>query len=472
MRSKAGRQLASMVAYATSVTALVLVCAMGDAQPARAEDLGYDLDYYDWELDSYADAAVDPATALAADPMTGLTIDPATGQPVVADLTAQVDYASAQETVPIDPARLDALAETDAPTLLEAQSAAIIDGAGNVLFEKDANTPRSPASVTKVMTAVVALDSLKQGKSLDDVVTLVEPYLGPDAQMADFQNGETATFRDLLRVMLVYSANDAAYNVALHVAGSIPAFADLMNAKAAEIGLTNSHFMNPHGIDEDGHLASALDLARLSRYAMQNYPFIAQTVSSASIEIPIHDQPTLFQSTDALLGSYVGIRGVKTGYAEAFTFMGAAGRGNMSLYTAVLGCATAAGRFNDTAAMMDWAYAKFGERSLAEDTWAVRLNPYALDMGYETVISAAADTQGTTWPNGGVATYASAIVRPGRLLDTGEAYGWSVWSQAGRSMGAITYVTREVPVRVSAWPTFVLPLFENTSTLGRAVTDA
>ena len=70
--------------------------------------------------------------------------------------------------------------------------------------------------------------------------------------MADLQKGDRLTFRDLLRVMLVYSANDAAYNVALHVGGSIPGFADLMNAKAQELGMTHSHFMNPHGIDEDG----------------------------------------------------------------------------------------------------------------------------------------------------------------------------------------------------------------------------
>lgn len=420
--------------------------------------------------------------------------DPATGAEAAPDAVNQdvmtTDYAYYVEPAPAADAQQAAssfewtrtpeaiaalyerLAEAPAPTLKEAQGAAIIDGGGNILYAKDAERQMSPASTTKVMTAVVALDSLKNGKSLDDTVTLVEPYLGPDAQMADFTEGETATFRDLLRVMLVYSANDAAYNVALHVAGSIEAFADLMNAKAAELGLTHSHFMNPHGIDEDGHYVCAIDLARLSCYAMQNYPFIAQTVSSEQVSIPLHGESAVFQSTDALLGTYRGMRGVKTGYAENFTFMGASGRGNVSLYTAVLGCSTAAGRFNDTAAMMDWAYAKFGSWQISEDRWAVRVNPYALDFEYKTILSAKDDAQGTIWPGGSSLTYTSAIARPGRLLDADEVYGWSNWFQGGREMGESHYATRTMPVRVSAWPTFSLPLFIDASNSGRLATDA
>lgn len=479
---KASGALAGKGCRLALAVAISLVCATGHGGQALAEEYGYGLDGLGFD------------SALSTDPMADPLAEVTNGESgeegiVAVDARGQLDYAGSAEAgtdpslqsvldlepeakAAIEAAHLEALAGAAAPTLREAQGAAIIDGGGNVLYQKNGEQPMSPASVTKVMTAVVAIDSLQQGKSLDDVVKLVAPDLGPDAQMADFAEGETATFRDLLRVMLVYSANDAAYNVALHVAGSISAFADLMNAKAAEIGMTNSHFMNPHGIDEDGHQACAIDLARLSRYAMQNYPFIAQTVSLNSVEIPIHGEPTIFRSTDALLDSYEGIRGVKTGYAEAFTFMGASSRGNVSLYAAVLGCTTVAGRFNDTASMMDWAYAQFGEKSISDDAWAVRVNPYALDLSYQTVVATSGDAQGTIWPGGGAASYTSTIARPGRLLDNGEGYGWSTWSQSGRAMGSSTYMTREVPVRVSAWPTFALPLFENATTLGRMVTDA
>ncbi len=460
-----------------TVGAILLVSAgLHPCAIAHAEEFDYDLgmglDYFEPSVEvvsmdeTFEAPDVMPQEVTATDYV--YYVEPAQGaaQP---GAIADFEWMRTPENIA---ALYDHLKDAAAPTLKEAQGAAIIDGAGNILYEKDAERPMSPASTTKVMTAVVALDSLKNGKSLDDRVKLVEPYLGPDAQMADFTEGETAIFRDLLRVMLVYSANDAAYNVALHVAGSIEGFADLMNAKAAEIGLTHSHFMNPHGIDEDGHFVCAIDLARLSRYAMQNYPFIAQTVCSEQVEIPLHGEQAVFQSTDALLGTYRGMRGVKTGYAENFTFMGASGRGNVSLYTAVLGCVTAAGRFNDTAAMMDWAYAKLDSWQIAEDRWAVRVNPYALDFEYQTILSAKDDARGTMWPGGGSLTFTSAIARPGRLLDANKAYGWSRWLQSGRGMGEAHYVTRGIPVRVSAWPTFSLPLFTDASNVGRPSTDA
>lgn len=362
----------------------------------------------------------------------------------------------------------EALANAAQPTLTEATAAAIIDNGGNVLFERNSEQEKSPASITKVMTAVVALSS---GKSLDDEVICTAPYLGAEAQMAGFESGDRITFRDLLRVMLVYSANDAAYNVALHVGGSIAGFSDLMNAKAAELGMTHSHFMNPHGLDEDGHYSCAIDLARLSRYALENFPFIAQTVSMRSVEVPVHGEKVRFQTTDELLSTYYGMRGVKTGSAENYTFMGASGRGPVSLYTAVLGCETAKGRFDDTAAMMDWAYAKYQDRVLSQDRWAVRVHPFSLDLRYSTVVSANANAAGVVWPDGGSASYASTLVKAGRLLDANRAYGWTQWTQSERPMGTSTYSTRPTPVQVSAWPTFSLPMFYNTTELGRSVTS-
>lgn len=357
-----------------------------------------------------------------------------------------------------------ALANSAEPRLSEATAAAIIDKGGNILYERNSEQEKSPASITKVMTAVVALSS---GKSLDDEVICVAPYLGEEAQMAGFEVGDRISFRDLLRVMLVYSANDAAYNVALHVGGSIQGFADLMNAKAAEIGMTHSHFMNPHGIDEDGHYSSAIDLARLSRYALENFPFIAQTVAMHSVEVPVHGEKVRFQSTDELLATYEGIRGVKTGYAENYTFMGASTRGGISLYSAVLGCTTASGRFNDTAAMMDWAYAKYQTRPISQDRWAVRVHPLALDFDYQTVVSATGNDLGLVWPNGSGASYSSTLVKSGRLLDTSKAYGWTQWYQGEALMGQSMYSTRPNPVKVSSWPTFSMPLFYETATLGR-----
>ena len=143
------------------------------------------------------------------------------------------------------PTRALAADGQEAPTLTEAQAAIVVDQAGNVLFSKNADQEFPMASITKVMTAIVALDS---GKSLDDVCTITDANLGGEAQAAGYVETDTPTFRELLNAMLVYSANDAAYNVAVNVAGSEAAFVERMNAKAQEIGMTHTHFVNSHGL--------------------------------------------------------------------------------------------------------------------------------------------------------------------------------------------------------------------------------
>lgn len=351
------------------------------------------------------------------------------------------------------------------PVLSEAVGAAILDDAGNVLYAKDEERELPLASITKVMTAMVALDS---GIPLDQTIELVEPDLGGDSQMADFANGDRLTLREVMQVMLVYSANDAAYNVAMTVGGSIESFADMMNAKAAQIGMQHTHFVNPHGLEADGHYSCAIDLARMSRHAMQNYPFIAQTVEMPSVTLRVAGEPRTYYTTDQLLGAYPGARGVKTGAAAwQYTFLGAATRGNIGLYTAVLGCVSNAGRFGDTQALMDWAFAKYGETTLNNPSWVVRLQPYAFDLGLKAVVSTSETAHGTVWPEGGSATYANVIARPGHLFEASDTCGWSDWSQDGRPMGGVRFVTRDVPVRVASWPIFSLPLFASTSTLGQ-----
>ena len=121
------------------------------------------------------------------------------------------------------------------PVLSEAQCAIVEDSAGNVLYEKNADTQMPMASITKVMTAMVALDS---GIDLDTPCQIHATDLGADSQTAGFVEGDTPTLRELLRVMLIYSANDAAENIAINVAGSEEAFVELMNEKAQELGMT------------------------------------------------------------------------------------------------------------------------------------------------------------------------------------------------------------------------------------------
>lgn len=354
---------------------------------------------------------------------------------------------------------------TPPPDIKEADAAVLLDKGGNVLFDKEGLKHEHPASTTKVMTAMVALDS---GHSLDEVVEVTAPDLGENSQMGDYASGDRVTLEELMRVMLIYSGNDAAYNIASYVAGSEEAFVDLMNKKAASIGLQNTHFANSHGLEDNDHYTCALDLARMGKYALEHYPFIAQCALMHSVDAHLYGEVIPLTATDKLLDTFYGIRGIKTGAIEnAFTFVGASGRGNTQLYTAVLGCPTFNGRFDDAAALMEWGYANHANHPLARGGWITRMQPYSFDFGMKAILETEDDVVVSSWPDIKSLSYASVHAMPHHLLETDRAYGWTRWSQSNSELGEAFYTTRELPARASAWSAFTLPLFEDTQTLGR-----
>ena len=250
-----------------------------------------------------------------------------------------------------------------APEVEEAQAAIVVDSSGSILWSKNVEREMGMASVTKVMTAVVALDS---GMDLDTVCSIDYVDLGPYSQTAGFTSDDAPTLRDLLRVMLVYSGNDAACYVAQNVAGSVDEFVVLMNAKARELGMNHTHFANPHGLEEDGHYSTVEDLVILGRYALEHYPFIASTVRLPYTEAYCDGWYQTFSSTDYLLDVYQGALGIKTGSEKSgYCFLGAARRDGATLYTCVLGCDSDWGRWSDTMALLDWGYSVRTTRRVA-----------------------------------------------------------------------------------------------------------
>ena len=364
-------------------------------------------------------------------------------------LLLQVPQANAQEVTP--------------PAFAEATCAALIDQGGNVVYQQNPEQHMSLASITKVMTAMCVLDS---GIPLDEVVTLTAPTLDEDSQMAGYVDGDKATVRELLQVMLVYSANDAAHNLAVRVAGSVEAFSDIMNKKAAELGMTNSHFVNPHGLEDDNHYSCAIDLVRMGKYALENYPFIAQTITMQTASTTVHGEHIEFLTTDDFIGTYPGARGIKTGAVITnYTFLGASGHGNKQLYSAVLGCTSAQGRFADTITLMEWGYNRYRDMQISNKSWVLRAQPYAYDFGMRAVVSSPENYYASVRSKGGDASYVNVMSRSNRLLDVGTPYGWSQWTQGGTNMGTAIYSTRSKPARISSWPLFSLPLFADASQL-------
>ena len=195
-----------------------------------------------------------------------------------------------------------------------AESAILIEAqSGDVLYEKDADTRRGPASTTKIMTALIAIENC----DLDKIVEVSPMAVGIEGSSAYLYAGEKITMESLLYALLLQSANDAAAAIAYEVGGGIDGFCAMMNEKAESLGLVNTHFSNPHGLDDEMHYTTARELAMIARAAMENETF-CQVVSTVKKAVPMEDggATRVFINHNRLLRSYDDIVGVKTGYTK------------------------------------------------------------------------------------------------------------------------------------------------------------
>lgn len=196
-----------------------------------------------------------------------------------------------------------------------AESACLIDADDNgVLYGKDEDKIMNPASTTKIMTAIVALESGK----LDEPLYISWNAVNTEPSSLGLKVGDKITLREALAGMMVVSGNDAAVAVAETVAGSVPEFAKLMNAKAKELGANNTHFVNPHGLTAQGHYTTAHDMAIIASYAMKN-PLFREIVSRQAYNMKYMDGHTAYVTTTNrfLKSGFKGANGIKTGFTNA-----------------------------------------------------------------------------------------------------------------------------------------------------------
>ncbi len=190
---------------------------------------------------------------------------------------------------------------------------------GDVLFEQNADEPRPPASITKILTALVILE---RGR-LDDTVVVSQTAANTGGFRLGLRRGQRISLRDLLPAILIRSANDAAEAAAEHVGHGLAGFVEMMNAKAQELGMLHSQFRNPHGLDEPGHYTTARDMAILTRAAM-GYSAFAELVRTRETRVTIEQagprgwlqRVRTIQTHNRLLGHLEGADGVKTGYTD------------------------------------------------------------------------------------------------------------------------------------------------------------
>lgn len=354
---------------------------------------------------------------------------------------------------------LTGYALTTVPDVQEATAACVMDDQGNILYDLNAEEEMAMASITKIMTAMVALDS---GIPLDTPIPFIETDFVSDAQLAGYKNGDTPSFRELLQATLIFSGNDAAINVAFAVSGDEATFAGLMNQKAQELGLTHTHFMNSHGIEEEGHYSCARDLVVMGRYAMEHYPFIAQCVQTHSIDVVAGGASVTLESTDSLMGSYEGLLGIKTGRTTSgMSFLGAARRNHVTLYSCALCCPTYEGRFDDTVAMLDWGFDLYEARRLASANAMLRTVAWQDGFWLRCPVAAERDITGQVFCEGQL-TYKAVQLKPNSLVRAESTYGTTVWQQEGRHVESATYVAASPQARCHAWNPFVAPLFSQS----------
>lgn len=234
-----------------------------------------------------------------------------------------------------------------------------------VLYGKNENEKKKMASTTKIMTAIVVLE--KKGDNLQEMIEVSKKAAGTGGSRLGLKTGDKITILNLLYGLLLCSGNDAAVALAEATAGSVESFAELMNQKAMSLGLNNSHFVTPHGLDSDKHYTTAYELAVLSNYALHNTTF-AQIVGTKNYTVTINTYSKSLNNTNELLGTLNGVYGVKTGFTNGANrcLVTACKRNQMDVICVVLGADTKKFRTTDSIKLIEYTLKNFNRVNLQE----------------------------------------------------------------------------------------------------------
>lgn len=270
----------------------------------------------------------------------------------------------ASDNTSLEPTEQVAAAFADIP----AKSAVLMDATtGKILYEKNPNEQMPPASITKIMTMLLVMESLEAGKiKLDDMVTTSELANSMGGTQIWLAPNEQMSVADMLKSCAVASANDAAMALGEHIGGSMEGFVTMMNDKAKELGMTNTTFVNPTGLDADGHLTTAMDIALMSK-ALLAYPKITEYTSIWMDSVRNGEMG--LTNTNKLVKFYKGCTGLKTGTTDGAgsCLSATATRDKLNLIAVVMGCTTSADRFSSARQLLDYG---FNNYSMYETTFS------------------------------------------------------------------------------------------------------
>ena len=342
------------------------------------------------------------------------------------------------------------LAETE--LAISAPSAMLIEaGTGKTLFEKNPDEKLPPASVTKIMTMLLTIEAVDRGQiSLDDMVRCSENAASMGGSQVFLEPGEEMSVHDMLKAVAVASGNDAAVALAEFVAGSAEGFSELMNKRAAELGMENTHFVNCNGLDAEGHLTTARDISLMSR-ALVSHPKILEFTSIWMDSL--RGGAFGLVNTNKLIRFYEGANGLKTGSTSVakFCVSASAVKDGMNLIAVIMAAPTSKDRFRDATKLLDYGFANYAiAKSLVtdEELGAVRVTkgrvPYTsagVDPGFNMLISKsrAADIQKNI-------TLPEEISAP---VSEGEVIGTIDFSVDGELIGTADIVAKEAVAKIN-----------------------
>lgn len=245
---------------------------------------------------------------------------------------------------------------TDVPKISSKHAIVLDRNSKEILYGKNEKIKTKMASTTKIMTSLIVIENC----NLNDVVEISAKAAGTGGSRLKIKKGDKITVKDLLYGLMLRSGNDTAVALAEHVGGSVESFAVIMNKKAKELCLENTHFVTPHGLDSDEHYTTAYELAILTDYALKNEIF-ADIVKTKTCNISINGTSRAISNTNELLGNLNGVYGVKTGFTNGAgrCLVTAVKREDLDIICIVLGADTKKIRTTDSVKLIEYAYANF-----------------------------------------------------------------------------------------------------------------
>jgi len=350
--------------------------------------------------------------------------------------TLQARTAAASFTVSAE----DLGGPTADPPAIKSPSAILINlGSGKVLYERKAHVRRPMASTTKIMTAVLVLEKM----DLATPVTVSQKAAQTIEPKTWLKEGDVLTVEQLLYALMLRSANSAAVALAEAYSGSVEAFADEMNKKAAQLEMSDTHFVTPNGLDATGHYSTAADMALLGRYAMANEQFrkIVGT-KTYTVSLPGRVEPTVFKNTNKLLSQVSWVTGIKSGLTPRAEqcLVGSGTKEGVSVISVVLGQPVPDVCWSESRALMQYGFTRYRHLTLVNEGVAVAESaaPYQLDGRIQLVTKSAVETE----------LYREDAVTASVVLDrplvlpvaAGEAFGRIVLTVRDETVGSVDLV--------------------------------